>query len=219
MVTADDRLPDAHDPGIDDGFDDRFDDEAPGNPRGPSIRVTAGVVGVVVLVFIALLATRQPAENDPSFDIVGEPSPPVAGVSYDGATFDLDEILLANRQLPPEEQTWVVVNFFASWCAPCEAEHPDLIRFDREGLLRPDGTACSTELVGITVRDDADDVADFFDRLGGDWPVLVGETNSSVVNFGVTAPPETVIIAPNGLVVQKIVGQTSYEQLTEVIPC
>jgi cytochrome c biogenesis protein CcmG/thiol:disulfide interchange protein DsbE len=225
MVTADDSLPDQRDLARDerdvDGFDEwgEYDDEEPGNPRGPSIRVTAGVVGVVVLVFIALLATRQPAENDPSFDIVGEPSPPVSGVSYDGATFDLDAVLTANRELPPEEQTWVVVNFFASWCAPCEAEHPDLIRFDTEGIVRPDGTACSTELVGITVRDDADDVTEFFDRLGGDWPVLVGETNSSVVDFGVTAPPETVIIAPNGLVVQKVVGQTSYEQLTEVIPC
>ena len=61
--------------------------------------------------------------------------------------------------------------------------------------------------------------AAFFERLGGDWPVLVGETNSTVVDFGVTAPPETVIIAPSGLVVQKIVGKTTYEQLGELIPC
>ena len=152
MVTADDHL--GNTPGAGSGSDDdaAFDDEGP-PPRGPSIRVTAAVVGAVVVIFIVLLATRQPAENDPSFDIVGEPSPPVSGVSYDGADFDLDAVLTANRALPPEEQTWVVVNFFASWCAPCEAEHPDLIRFDTEGVVRPDGTGCSTELVGVTVRD------------------------------------------------------------------
>ena len=85
--------------------------------------------------------------------------------------------------------------------------------------MRPDGTVCPSELVGVTVRDDAEDVAEFFDRKGGDWPVLVGETNGAIVDFGVTAPPETVIITPSGLVYQKIVGITSYEQLVEVIPC
>ena len=103
MATADDPIPDERDRAENDElvgeYDefDEFDDDASGTPRGPSIRVTAGVVGVVVLVFIVLLATRQPAENDPSFDIVGEPSPPVSGVSYDGATFDLDAVLSANR--------------------------------------------------------------------------------------------------------------------------
>lgn len=192
--------------------------EAPAR-RGSPVRIAAAVVGVVVVAFLVLLATRDTASNQPNFDIVGQPSPPVVGTSYDGRTFDLDDILAANRTVSGEEQTWTVVNFFASWCIPCELEHPDLIRFDTEGVTRPDGTACSIELVGVTFTDEPENVEAFFAERGGDWPVLVGDTNEMVIDFGVTSAPETVIIAPSGLVVQKITGQTSYEQLAGQIPC
>lgn len=199
------------DPGVDDG---------PVAARSANtVRIAAGVVAVVIAVFVVLLATRDTAQNGPNFDIVGAASPPVVGIGYDDTTFDLDQVLIDNRSLPAEEQTWVVVNFFASWCAPCEAEHPDLIRFDTEGVVRPDGTECSTELVGVTFGDTAANVEAFFDERGGDWPVLVGDTNGMVVDFGVTSAPETVIVAPNGVVWQKITGQTSYDQLVEMIPC
>ncbi len=134
------------------------------------IKLVALGVGALFVGFIVLLGTREVQRNEPNSDIIGQAVPPVAGTSFDGEVFDIDDILAANRGLEPESQTWVVVNFFASWCTGCRQEHGDLIRFETEGA------SCPTQLVGVTFQDSAQNVADYFDDLGGDWPVLVGDT-------------------------------------------
>ncbi len=113
----------------------------------------------------------------------------------------------------------MVVNFFGSWCVGCIEEHDELVRFDTEGVLGSGGSECSTRLVGVTFSDTAEKVEAFFEARGGDWPVLVGETNSMVVDFGVTAAPETAVVAPDGMVVAKFTGPLTYERLAEVIRC
>ncbi len=197
------------------GPDARAEGRPDGAPDGrpTAVQIAAAVVGIVVLGFVVLLATRDVQRNGPNTDIVGQSVPPVAGVSYDGTRFDIDDILRANREVARADQTWVVVNFFASWCVPCRVEHPELIRFDTEG------TSCPTRLVGVTFQDQAENVASFFDELGGDWPVLVGDTASMVIDFSVLTAPETVVVAPSGLVTAKIIGETSYDQLTEAVQC
>lgn len=177
------------------------------------IQVAVGVVAIVLVAFIVLLATRDPQQNGPNNAVVNEAVPAFSGTSYDGAAFDIDDVLAANRLVAPEEQEWVVVNFFASWCVPCITENPELIRFDEEGA------ACPSRLVGVSINDTEQDVSDFFDRHGGDWPVLVGDTNSIIIDFSVTAPPETIIVAPSGVVVSKIIGATSYDRLVGAIRC
>lgn len=190
--------------------------------RGAStVQIAAGVAGLVIVAFVLLLATREAQRNGPNFDVVGQPSPPVEGVSYTGERFDLDLVLAENRAATDRaDQTWIIVNFFASWCVGCVDEHPDLTRLDAEGVTTADGTKCATTLVGVTFNDAADDVEDFFDRLGGDWPVLVGDgTNQTVVDFSVLSVPETVVIAPSGLVVEKFVGAVEYDELVRSISC
>ena len=179
-----------------------------------STKIIAASVGVVVVAFIALLATRDVQRNEPSTEIVGQGVPAVAGTSYDGQTFDIDEVLAANRApgVALVDQEWVVINFFASWCIPCREEHPDLIRFDTEGA------PCASRLVGVTFNDSADNVREFFDDLGGDWPVLV-DADSIAIDFSVLTAPETVVVAPSGLVTAKFIGRVTYDQLVETIEC
>lgn len=184
-----------------------------GWPRIGVVKVISGLTFLLLAGFALFLFTRSPYQNLPSTAVLGEPVPSVSGVSYDGTAFDIDTVLAANRTLAPADQEWVVVNFFASWCVPCEVENPELIRFDEEGA------ACPTRLVGVTISDDRDNVAEFFERRGGDWPVLVGDTNQIIVDFGVTAPPETLIVTPSGLVVQKMIGATTYDRLVQAIQC
>lgn len=190
--------------------------------RGAStIQIATGVVGVVIVAFVILLATRDVQRNGPNFDIVGQPSPPVQGVSYTGESFDLDLVIAENRVTGDRsDQTWVVVNFFASWCTGCVEEHPDLTRLHDDGVVMPDGRSCATQLVGVTFNDKASDVEGFFERLGGDWPVLVGDsTNQTVVDFSVLSVPETVVIAPSGVVVEKFIGAVEYDDLVRNILC
>ena len=181
---------------------------------GPSsIKIIAGSVGVVIIAFIVLLATRDVQENEASDEPIGQGAPPIAGMSYDGTEFDLDDILADNRNLAFADREFVIVNFFASWCIPCRTEHPELIRLDTEGA------SCPTRLVGVAVSDSAGDVEAFFGELGGDWPVLVGDTSSMAIDFSVLTAPETFVIAPNGVVTAKFFGAVEYEQLVEQISC
>ena len=101
------------------------------------------------------------------------------------------------------------MNFFASWCIGCIEEHDDLVRFDtRTG-------PCKTDLIGVAIEDRASAVRKFFDdQGGGDWPVLVGDgTVQAIAGYRVTAPPETVVIAPNGQVIQKWIGAVTTDDL------
>ncbi|MDZ7732306.1 MAG: cytochrome c-type biogenesis protein CcmH [Acidimicrobiia bacterium] len=63
-------------------------------------------VGVVVLLLVGVLATRETGDTTETSPLLGELVPPVAGETIDGASYDIDE----------HRGEWVVVNFFATWC-------------------------------------------------------------------------------------------------------
>ena len=178
------------------------------------------VLGVISIFFITLLATRGTQSNQPNFDLVGQQAPLFAAEMITGGEFNLEDELIANRALTPRDQVWIAVNFFASWCTGCIVEHADLVAFHAESAFSSDGTKCNTKLVSVAFNDNIKDIEDFFDKYDGDWPVLLdGSTNRVAIDYSVMTAPETVLIAPSGLVVKKIVGPITYEKLSAGIEC
>lgn len=184
-----------------------------------------GKTGMVILAlvsvgFITLLATRGTQSNQPNFDLVGEPAPLFSSQTIDGDEFNLEQILLENRSLTPRDQVWVAVNFFASWCTGCIAEHDELLTFHSESVVSGDGERCKTRLVSIAFNDNKNDIEAFFEKYGGDWPVLLDEgSNRIAIDYSVMTAPETILVAPSGLVVKKIVGPITYDKLSDGIEC
>ncbi|MBG01194.1 MAG: hypothetical protein CL470_02880 [Acidimicrobiaceae bacterium] len=177
-------------------------------------------VALVSIAFIVILSVQNQQKNLPNFDLVGEVSPEVAGVTTSGNSVDLGKTLQENRSLAPIEQTWTAVNFFASWCSGCIVEHEDLVRFHEQGVTNSDGARCPTQLLGVAFNDDKSGVENFFAQFGGNWPVLVGpETNQIALDFSVLTAPETFLIAPSGVVILKVVGPVTYETLVEGVIC
>lgn len=186
-----------------DGTDD---DGGVPEPRatGPG-RWVALVVGVVVIGFIGVLALGlggddRDVRSDRIIDqrapeLVG---PTLEGDTFDGPVFDLDSL----------RGRWVAVNFFATWCAPCIREHPELTEWSQ----RHDDRA----LVSVVFDDEPDDVAEFFARNGGDWPVI-DDVGSYAVSYGVLAAPETVVVAPSGIVVGRFTGEITADDLDRFI--
>ncbi|MDG2112814.1 MAG: TlpA disulfide reductase family protein, partial [Actinomycetota bacterium] len=130
-------------------------DGAEGERSAGPVRIVAAVVAMVLVGFIVLLATRD-SEHGLSVDspLVGELVPHIQGDTFAGTQFDIDEA----------RGKWVVVNFFASWCVPCRREHPELI--DLAARHVDDAV-----VVSIPFGDSEEDARQFFDELGGDWPV------------------------------------------------
>lgn len=148
----------------------------------------AVATAIILAFFIALLASSDGQQTGSvNFEIVGEVAPPIEGRTLDGSAFDLRD----------HRGQWVVVNFFASWCTGCRVEHPELVEFTERHA--DDGVV----LVSVMFGDSERDAREFFDELGGSWPTMVADTGRIAIDYGVTAVPETLLVAPTGRVVQK----------------
>jgi cytochrome c biogenesis protein CcmG/thiol:disulfide interchange protein DsbE len=79
----------------------------------------------------------------------------------------------------------VMVNFFASWCVPCRAEHPYL-----SALVEQTGVP----LYGINHRDKPEDAAAWLAELGNPYQRIGADPGRAAVDWGVTGVPETFII-------------------------
>lgn len=84
-----------------------------------------------------------------------------------------------------------LVNFFASWCVPCRAEHPALQRLTGSGIM----------LVGINYKDKAENAQAFLAELGNPYRVIAADTSGRVgTDFGVYGVPESYLIDKNGVI-------------------
>jgi cytochrome c biogenesis protein CcmG/thiol:disulfide interchange protein DsbE len=176
----------------------------PVRPRQPKpLRWIALGVAVVVLAFVLVLATRRSAEQaEADSPLLGKLAPEVTGPGLDGSTIRLSKL----------RGRYVLVNFFASWCVPCIEEHDDLNRFQ----LRHEQVGDATVLA-VTFNDSLDNAKAFFDKRGGDWPVLADDRGKVALDFGVRAPPESFLIDPNGIVLTKIIGAVDDRGLEALI--
>lgn len=162
--------------------------------------VALATAAVIAGLFVVLAG----AGNDDNHEsartpLLGRPAPQAIGEFDDGSRFDLSR----------RKGSWVVLNFFASDCVPCQEEHPELVAFDESG---PPG-----ELVTVVYGDDRDNVEAFFAERGGGWPVVYDEDGSIATAFGVTLVPETWIIDPNGYVYWRTIAKVTADQLDGVI--
>ena len=169
-----------------------------------SVLVTALIASVVLGAFVLLLvAAKQP---DSRSAVVGKPAPTVnrGFATLDGA----DQVRLADFR-----GRYVVLNFFASWCVPCEKEHPELVRFQQRHAPAGDAT-----VVQVLYNDKPGPARQFFrDRGQGGWPVLIDEQGQFALDYGVTGPPETFLIDPQGNVLYGAKGAIDQARLEDLL--
>lgn len=97
----------------------------------------------------------------------------------------------------------VLVNVWATWCPPCIEEMPDLqnlyVQMKREGV--------PFEILGVSIDAlGADPVRKWVDRFGLTFPILLDPRGTVKKLYRTTGVPETFVIDPQGVLVQKIIG-------------
>jgi cytochrome c biogenesis protein CcmG/thiol:disulfide interchange protein DsbE len=101
-----------------------------------------------------------------------------------------------------------LLNIFASWCVPCIAEAPQLMRLHAAGI----------PIDAIAIRDTAPAVRSFLRRLGDPY-ARIGDDRASAVqlSLGSSGVPETFLIDGNGKVVRQYVGDIRPDQVDAIV--
>jgi cytochrome c biogenesis protein CcmG, thiol:disulfide interchange protein DsbE len=105
----------------------------------------------------------------------------------------------------------VVLNFWASWCGPCENEAPVLERAQQK-LAGSGGT-----VLGVTYKDDADASRDFVKKYKLTYPSLRDDRLDLAPKYGTTKLPETFVLDKDGHVVAMSRGEVSQDFLSRAI--
>lgn len=132
-------------------------------------------------------------------------APELEGPTLDGAELALDDFA----------GDVVVLNLWASWCGPCRAEAPALQE------VYTDSRKQGVEFLGINSRDQEAAAVAFEENYGITYPSLVDETGELQLAFYDSVPatsiPWTLIVDRDGLIAARILGPTTYTQLSDLV--
>jgi len=191
-----------------------FDQEPRSRAGGGRLRVVVpGLVLVVLLGVLAggVIAVRRsvvPAGVD-GFTIAAARQ--AADVDVPRRVVDLEGRLLA------DDRPWssmaargsgLVVNYWASWCAPCRAEQPDLTRV--AGGYAARGVA----FLGVNVSDDRDSARAYVRELGVPYPSLFAPKAETAPRLGLVGLPTTFVLDRDGMVGYQRTGRTTAASLS-----
>jgi thiol-disulfide isomerase/thioredoxin len=159
--------------------------------------IGAAAAVVAAVVAFGLLHQSTPDEKaglTPGFKVY---TPPRLG----GATLAGGTVTLAGLRGKP-----TFLNFWQSYCTPCQTEAPELRAFSQTLHGR-------ANLVGVDVQDRRHAALAFVHRYAWSYPQLPVSDLELVERFGVVGFPTTIILDRRGRVVDKIVGQTTEKAL------
>ena len=103
---------------------------------------------------------------------------------------------------------FTILNFWASWCAPCRKEHPNLVRLSKIKNIK---------LVGVNFKDNVENAKSFLKENGNPFDILAEDKNGkNSVNFGVYGIPETILIDSELKILKKYIGPLNIKEVNEI---
>ncbi len=119
----------------------------------------------------------------------GQPAPPVVLTEFPGKTM-FDDATLRDGEVK-------LVNYWASWCAPCRAEHPNLEALAEEGI----------PVYGINYKDPLGNAETFLTDLGDPYSAIGrDEQGRMALDWGLYGVPETYVIDGEGTIILRFAG-------------
>ena len=169
------------------------------------------IIPLIVMVALFVLFVGWSLKRDPEFKpdaLVGQSVPEtVLPILQDGVAGPQNvDIRTAGVGRP------MIVNIFASWCAPCRIEHPRLLALQAQGIA----------VVGVAYKDEPEATQAFLDELGDPFAmVLVDREGRAGLDLGVSGVPESFAVDAMGRIVAKSSGplltDADVERLTSAL--
>ena len=105
----------------------------------------------------------------------------------------------------------LVLDFWSSWCVPCQKEGPILSKISKEWEKR------NVQFIGVSVWDSKENVEDFIHKNQIRYPNTIDENGQMTVDFGVKGIPEKIIINPDGKIIKRIIGPNTEISLEKIL--
>jgi len=103
---------------------------------------------------------------------------------------------------------YTLINFWASWCAPCRVEHPYLMQLSKEKKLK---------ILGVNFKDKKINALKFLNDLGNPYYYLTKDSNGKQsVTFGIYGIPESILINSELIVIKKFIGPLNEQDLNDI---
>ena len=155
--------------------------------------LTAVLAGVVVIVTLSITGTGGGPHQ--------APPAPAKNFSLGALGHPAHRITLSSLAGRP-----VIVNFFASWCTPCQKETPMLARFAKH---------TNVAVIGIDVNDPTSSALAFVHKTGVTYPVATESAmGSTVVNYNLPGLPATFFLDSRHRIVKRVYGAVTPAELT-----
>ena len=152
------------------------------------------VVGLVVLVVSVIFYFNQSTDKNNSRD-------EVSNLIFETPDFYNNDLINENTL-----GEFYIVNFFASWCKPCLAEHPLLMEMKKKGIT----------IIGINFRDDEDNFKEWINEHGNPFEYILRDDGTIAYEMGLIGVPETFFIV-NKIIQKKIQGPLFYEDVEKYL--
>jgi cytochrome c biogenesis protein CcmG, thiol:disulfide interchange protein DsbE len=146
-------------------------------------------------VLLAAVGMFQDNKDELPTALAQKPAPPVQLEAL-GDKALWDDAALRDGELK-------LVNFWASWCAPCRVEHPNLEALQQEGI----------KIYGANYKDNPANGLSFLQELGDPYEAVGTSTRDMNIDWGVYGVPETYLVDGEGTVILRIAGPLTQRQL------
>ena len=158
------------------------------------------IIFLLIFVLGTFFLSLNKSSNYTTESLVGNKLGEIELVSFE------DDSIFTNNDF--KKNSFTLINFWASWCAPCRIEHPQLMELSKEDNIK---------ILGVNFKDKKINALKFLKDLGDPYEYLTRDSNGKQsVNFGIYGIPESILIDNKLTIIKKFVGPLTKQDLNNI---
>jgi len=161
------------------------------------LSLTIVLISLIILILFLGLKTKKIYDTK---DIIGKPiSKLELKILNENNNFNTADL---------RKNNFTLINFWASWCAPCKKEHKHLISLKKKNI----------KILGINFKDKTSNANEFLKKLGNPYYLIASDQEGKTsVSFGVYGIPETILINKDLIIVKKYIGPLDKNDVNKIL--